>query len=236
MTQNRKYFGMAPRQIGILAGLAAVACLLFVITGWFALRRTFGFFGGSSENTPVVQSTATLIITPTVISTETATPVPYEMLIPDGWTQYRTALVELWLPSEFENAAPGAVSGVSGSSAFLELGLTGATAKSSAYKMSVTISFEPLTSDSLDSFMDVRLSNIPADINMAERRKVLINSTEAYRLMFEGKYNTISVNDLLFILQDGGTVWYVRYSAEINDFYEMLPIFEQSIQTFRFVR
>ena len=84
--------------------------------------------------------------------------------------------------------------------------------------------------------MDVRLSNIPADINMAERRKVFINSAEAYRLMFEGKYNTISVNDLLFVLQDGGTVWYVRYSAEINDFYEMLPVFEQSIQTFRFVR
>ncbi|MEO7841831.1 MAG: hypothetical protein ABIU06_21010, partial [Anaerolineales bacterium] len=114
--------------------------------------------------------------------------------------------------------------------------LTGTVSDSSAYNMIVAVSFEPLTSDSLDTFVDSRLSNIPADINMAERRKILINSTEAYRLMFEGHSNNISTNDLLFVFQDGSVIWYVRYSAEIKEFYEMLPTFEQSIKTFRIVR
>jgi hypothetical protein len=128
------------------------------------------------------------------------------------------------------------VSGISGNSVLLEMALTGATSSPSAYQMFVTVSFEPLTADSLDSFLDSRLSNIPADINMAERRKILINSTEAYRLMFEGHSNNVSTNDLLFVFQDGSVIWYVRYSAEIKEFYEMLSTFEQSVKTFRIVR
>ena len=186
-------------------------------------------------NTPVPQATSTPFIIPTITPTLTSTPVPYEQLIPTGWTQHRTELVELWLPSGFKIASSG-VSGISGNSVLLEMALTGPASDSSAYEMFVTISFEPLTSDSLDTFVDSRLSNIPADINLAERRKILINSTEAYRLMFEGHSNNVSTNDLLFVFQDGSVIWYVRYSAEIKEFYEMLPTFEQSVKTFRIVR
>jgi hypothetical protein len=81
------------------------------------------------------------------------------------------------------------------------------------------------------------LSNIPPEINLAERRKVSVNSTDAYRLMFEGHTsNNVDTNDLLFIFQDGGTVWYVKYTAEITDYYELLSVFEQSVKTFRIVR
>ena len=48
--------------------------------------------------------------------------------------------------------------------------------------------------------------------------------------------NRVHLGDLLFIFQDGGTVWYVKYSAEIADFYELLATFEQSVKTFRIVR
>jgi hypothetical protein len=186
-------------------------------------------------NTPAPQATSTPFVIATITPTLTSTPVPYEQLIPIGWTQHLTALVELWLPSEFKSAGSG-ISGISGNSVLLEMALTGAVSDSSAYEMFVTVSFEPLTSDSLDTFVDSRLSNIPADINMAQRRKMLINSTEAYRLMFEGHSQNVSTNDLLFIFQDGNVIWYVRYSAEIKEFYEMLSAFEQSVKTFRIVR
>jgi len=234
MTENRKYFGVTTAQLGILGGLAAAACLAFAATGWFIFRGGFRF-SQSPANTPVSESTSTPFVIPTITPTLTSTPVPYEQLIPNGWTQHRTALVELWLPSGFKSTSSG-VSGVSGNSVLLEMALTGATSSSSAYKMFVSVSFEPLTSDSLDAFVDSRLSNIPADVNMAERRKILINSTEAYRLMFEGHSNNVSTNDLLFVFQDGSVIWYVRYSAEIKGFYEMLSTFEQSVKTFRIVR
>lgn len=234
MIENRKYFGMTTSQLGILVGLAVAACLVFALTGWFIFRGGVGF-SRSPANTPIPQATSTSFVIPTITPTLTPTPIPYEQLIPAGWTQHRTELVELWLPSEFKIAGSG-ISGISGNSVLLEMALTGTTSDSSAYETFVTVSFEPLTSDSLDTFVDSRLSNIPADINMAERRKIQLNSTEAYRLMFEGHSNNVSTNDLLFVFQDGSVIWYVRYSAEIKEFYEMLSAFEQSIKTFRIVR
>jgi hypothetical protein len=230
--QQRKYFGLTTKQIGILVGLTGAACLLFGLTGWFVFR---GGFSRAPANTPVIVSTSTPFVIPTITPTFTPTPIAYEQLIPDGWVQHRTALVELWLPSEFENSGQG-VSGISGNSVLLEMALTGETSSSSVHKIFVSVSLEPLNSDSLDTFLESRLSNIPVDVNLTERRKILINSTEAYRLMFESNNNNVLTNDLLFVILDGNTIWYVRYSAQINEFYEMLPAFEQSIKTFRIVR
>src|SRR5262245_15540481 len=236
MTKDRKYLGMTVQQLGILAGLAVLACLIFGVTGGLALRGGLGLFSRLSALTPITQAPSTANIIPTITPTETQTPIPYEQLIPYGWTQHQTQLIELWTPPDFKNAAPGIVSGVAGNSVFLNLALVSSTNKS-GYPTSVSVSYEPFTANTLDEFLDVKLSNIPPEINMVEKRKVSINSAEAVRLMFESKTETsLNVNDLLFIFQDGGTVWYVKYSAEISDFYERLPEFEESIKTFRIVR
>ena len=102
MQQNRKFFGMTPLQLGILAGLAGAACLLFGLAGWFVLRGKSGLLARAPENTPVPRATSTLIVIPTLTPTQTPTPVPYEMLIPSGWEQFKTGLVEIWLPSSFK--------------------------------------------------------------------------------------------------------------------------------------
>ena len=237
MKQDSKYFGMTTQQIGILAGLAALACCICSVTSVFALRRGLsGLFPPAPVNTPVILPTSTIVVTPTLALTATPTPVPYDQLIPAGWTQYKTTLIELWLPDGFKNAGPGAVGGVSGNAVIVELALV-STSKTYIHKPTVSVSYEPLLSNTLEEFVDLKLSNIPPEIIVAERRKVFINSGDAYRLMFEGHTgNNVDTNDLLFIFQDGGTVWYVKYSAEITDYYELLPVFEQSINTFRTVR
>ena len=238
MTQNRKYLGMTVPQLGILAGLAGIACLLFCVTGGLTLRSGLGMLSrsfGSLEPTPTALPTSTRVIIPTVTSTERPTPVPYEQSIPNGWTQHKTQLIEIWLPPDFKNAAPGVASAIAGETVFLELAQV-STINNSGYPTSMSVSYEPLTAATLDEFLDVRLSNIPPEINMVENRKISINSREAVRLMFESKTDSnLNVNDLLFIFQDGGTVWYVKYSAEITDFYERLPEFEESVKTFRMV-
>ena len=234
MTENRKYFGMTASQLGILGGLAGVVCLLFGLTGWFVLRGGFGF-SRSPANTPIVESTATQFVIPTVTPTVTPTPIPYEQLIPIGWTQHRTVLVELWLPPAFETGESKLLSQTA-RVAILELALTGRTSKSSLYQMLVTVSYEPLVGDSLDSFLTAEIGKLPADVRVAERRKVSVGSADAIRFVFETRSNNIDVNDLAYAFLDGGTVWYVEYVAQINEFYDMLPIFEQSAKTFRVVR
>src|SRR5262245_54617380 len=129
--QEQKYFGLTTKQIGILAGLAGVACLIFGLLGWSVFRRGFS---RAPANTPVVISTSTPFVIPTITPTVTSTPVPYEQLIPEGWVQHRTALVELWLPSQFENTGQG-ISGISGNSVLLEMALTGTASETSANKI-----------------------------------------------------------------------------------------------------
>jgi hypothetical protein len=235
MKQHRKYFGMTVLQIGILAGLAGAACLLFGLAGWFALRGKSGFFARAPQSTPIAQATSTMIVIPTLTPTLTSTPIPYELLIPDGWRQFKTGLVEIWLPSNFK---PGDAKLLSDSTnlAIPELIMSGASSKSSLYQMLVTTSYEPLSSNSLDAFLDDKIAKFPADIRVAERRKVSVNSTDAVRFVFETRSHNIDLDVLAYVFLDGNTVWYVEYAAQINEFYEMLPTFEESVNTFRIVR
>jgi hypothetical protein len=235
MMQDRKYLGMTLRQAGILAGLAVAACILLSVAFRLALRTGMNMLSGPPESTPVMGSTSTPFLLPTLSPTATLTPVPYEALVPEGWDQHKTALIELWMPSDFKNAAPGIVSGVAGNTVILDMALVATSGKSS-YPRSVSVSYEPLTSNSLDEFLEIKLSNIPSESNLAVHQKVTINSIEATRLMFESQSGSLYLNDLLFVIQDGATVWYVKYSAEISEFYEMLPVIEESIKTFRMVR
>ncbi len=233
MTQDRKYLGMTTSQIGILAGLTVVACLLFGVTGGLVFRRALnGLFAPKQVMTPTSMPTSTIAVTPTITPTETPTPIPYEALIPLGWTQHKTQLMEIWMPPEYKNAAPGVVAGVAGDAVFLNLALV-STVKTSGYPTSLSVSYEPLTANTLDEFLKVKLSNIPPDANLVENRKVTINGKEAVRLTFEGKNDNLDTNDLLFVFQDGGMVWYVKYSAAIKEFYDLMPYFEESIKTFR---
>ena len=207
MQQNNKYFGMTPIQIGILAGLAGTACLLFGLAGWFALRGGFNRVPDASQAPPLSQSTATPWAIASPASTGTATPIPYENLIPSGWMQFKTGLVELWLPAEFQPADPQLFNN-SSNTAIGELILTGSQSDSSLYQMLVIVSYEPLTADSLDVYLDAEVAKLPADIRVAERRKVTLNGTETVRFVFETRYNNnVDVNDLTSVFLDGGTIW-----------------------------
>jgi hypothetical protein len=235
MQQNRKFFGMALSQLVILAGLAGAVCLLFGLAGWFVLRGKSGLLARVPENTLVPRATSTMIVIPTLTPTQTPTPIPYEMLIPSGWKQFKTGLVEIWLPSSFK---PGDAKLLSDwtNLAVPELILSGATSKTSLYQMLVTVSYEPLTSEALDAFLDSKTAKFPTEVRVAERRKVSVNSTDAVRFVFETRNNNIDIEVLAYVFLDGSTVWYVEYGAQINEFYEMLPTFEDSVKTFRMVR
>ena len=171
--------------------------------------------------------TATPFVLPTLTPTATLTPVPYEQLIPAGWKQFKTTLVEIWLPPDFKSTTKDADE---------ELAALSANSKNSLYKMRVSIGYKPLVGDSLDAYLDNEIAKLDPALRVVDRKKVSVNSTEAVRIMAEGRIQTVDVNELVYMFQDGGTVWAVTYVAQINEFYDMLPSFEQSAKTFRIVR
>lgn len=235
MQLKDKYFGMTPTQLGILAGLAVTVCLLFGLAGWFVLRGGFNRFSEAPQSAPVSQSTATPWVIPSPVPTGTVTPIPYEELVPAGWTQHKTGLIEIWMPPQFEVGDPQLFND-STNTAMHELALTGLRSEASLYRTLVLVSYEPLTASSLDAHLDAEVAKIPAGIRLSDRRKVTLNTTEAVRFMLETRIDNLDFNDVTYVFLDGSTVWYVEYMAQINEFFEMLSVFEKSALTFRVVR
>jgi hypothetical protein len=232
------FSGMTRGQVSILAGMA-VFLLLFMCVGWLIVSRGFGGGLGLSapEQSPTVPPTVTpvLVIQPTLTPTITPTPLPYEQLIPAGWNQYETSLVEIWLPSNFKLADSRTVNTTAGF-ALPELLIAEVPSKSSAYTMLVAVSYDLLTGDSLDKFLDAKFPSLPYQARVSDRRTVYVNTVEARRIVVEFRINNIDYNDMVYVFLDGQTVWYVEYVAQISEFFDNLPIFEQSIQTFRTVK
>lgn len=233
--QDRKYWGMTTTQIAILAGLAAMTCLLFAVAGWLILRGGLGSAAPAPQDTATPQPTATPFVIPTVTPTPTLTPVPYEMLIPEGWVQFKTALVEIWLPKGFKQQKPKPSDNFSDTMT-VELEVVQAPSKTLLNPVVVLVSYEPLVAPSLDAYVEGLPSQLSADVRVAAKRKVNINSVDAMLVMLEMKNNGEEVNDQVYVFLDGSTVWFVQYITQINQFYEMTPTFEQSVKTFRMVR
>jgi hypothetical protein len=231
---NKKYFGMTVTQLGILAGLAGLAFLLFCIVGWLVIGR--GLRAAQIvPPTPSPFATATLVVLPTPTSTLAPTPIPYETLIPAGWVQFKTPLYEIWLPAGYKNAqADHLVTGL-GNKPILDLSLNGKYTSKSPNKISVTVAYEPMTGASFDQFLNERLVALGPVVS--ERSQVDLNTVPAVRLIFTGrKGNNTDINELTYVVLDGGTVWYVQYTAELTEFYNLLTTFESSARTFRMAR
>lgn len=232
------FSGMTRGQIGILAGMA-VFLVLFLCVGGLIVARGFGggLLPSAPDQPPTIAPTVTpmLVIQPTLTPTITPTPIPYEQMIPAGWNQYKTSLVEIWLPSNFKLADNRTVN-ITAGFALPELLVAEVPSRSSAYTMLVGVSYDMLTGDSLDKFLDAKFPSLPYQARVSDRRTVYVNTVEARRIVVEFRINNIDYNDMVYVFLDGQTVWYVEYVAQINEFFDNLPIFEQSIQTFRTVK
>ena len=233
------FFGdMTRTQIGVLAGMVVMLVLFLCIGGWFAMIRSSdepGLLAPAQIPTTAPTVTSAVVITPSVTPTITLTPIPYEQLIPADWKQYKTSLVEIWLPSNF-SASTKRTSDFTNNFFGTELIMNEVSSKSSAYRMQVAVTYDLMTGDSLDTFLESKFPHIPYQARITDRRTVFVNSQEARRVVIEFKLNNVDYNDMVYVFLDGSTVWYVQYISEITEFFDNLPIFEQSIKTFRTVK
>jgi hypothetical protein len=236
MDLNKKYFGMTVTQLGILAGLAVLVLLLFCIVGWLVLgKMRGGGFASVPTAAPTTQPTPTLMPTPAVTFTPAPTAVPYESLIPAGWAQYRTALYEIWMLPGYKTTTTTSVlvTGLGGSP-IVDMSLRGATSSKAANKIYMTVSYEPMNADTFDNFIMQRLTSL--GLAPSERSKVTLNTVPAVRIVFSGRKGNTDINELTYVILDGTTIWYIQYTAEINDYYNMVGNFESSAKTFRLVK
>jgi hypothetical protein len=192
-------------------------------------------------------------VLPTLALTETPTQIPYEQRIPPGWKQFKTELVEIWLPAEFEAGdihqlleesrqsyeelgIQELIDYNAGDKSIVNLITTDEISGSPLYRTITAISYEPLTEESLDVFIQKKVSELPSMLTVAGRKTVQMESNEAIQLVYEMRVGNLHINSVDYVLLDGMTVWVVSYSAEITEFFQQLPNFEKSIQTFRIVR
>jgi hypothetical protein len=232
---DKKYLGMTVMQLGILGGLAGLAFLLFCIIGWMVIGRGVG--GAQAVlPTPSLLVTATQIVPPTPTPMPpTSTPLPYETLIPIGWVQYKSPLYEIWLPAGYKNATPEHLVMGLGNKPIVDLALRGSYTTKSPNKIYVTVAYEPMIANTFDEFLNQRITALGTTVS--ERSRVDLNSIPAVRLVFTGrKGNNSDINELTYVILDGTTVWYVQYTAELTEFYNLLTTFESSAKTFRMVR
>jgi len=235
MDGERKYFGMTMMQVGIIGGMVVVLLVLVCVGGYMVLRNR----GQSASTQPMFTIaptvTSVVVVQPTMTTTPLPTSLPYEQLVPAGWNQYKTPLVEIWLPNNFKLADKKTQNTSAGFST-PELLITEIPSKSSAYNMLVGVSWEVMTGDSLDTFIQDQFPALPYQAHVSDYRTVYVNSVEARRIVLELRVNNTDINDMVYVFQDGNTVWYVEYIAQIAEFFDNLPVFEQSIKTFRPVK
>jgi hypothetical protein len=232
---DKKYLGMTVMQLGILAGLAGLAVLLFCIVGWLVISRG----ARAAQVLPPTSTplpTATRIVLPTATPSPAPTPIPYETLVPPNWDQYKSALYEIWLPKGYKNDKTNHLVNGLGVEPIVDLSLVGRFTSKSPNRIYVTVSYEPMTGDSFDKFLNDRL--IALGPIVSERSRVDLNATPAVRLVFTGRKgnNNTDINELTYVILDGTTIWYVQYTAELTEFYNLLTTFEASAKTFRMVR
>ena len=232
MNEDGKLFGMTRKQIGILAGMAGALLLLVCIGGvLIVLGGGFGF-SGSSGPTTVPTVTSVVVTPPTLTPTITPTPIPYEQLIPVDWNQYKTSLVEIWMPGNFRLADRN-TEDITANFGVPDLLLAEVPSNASAYTMLVGVSYDVAAGDSLDEVLDAKSLNMPYQARISDRRTVYVNTLEARRLIIEFRINNIDYNNMVYVIQDGSTIWYVEYVAQIAEFFDNIGVFEQSILTFR---
>jgi len=93
----------------------------------------------------------------------------------------------------------------------------------------------------LEQYVKTGLTGLPKNIRVLEKGIVLLDGIEAGRTLVEisdmgafGKVGSVLNNSLQFNIKGNGVFWNLTYSVAPGELGSHLPIFDQSVRTFRF--
>ena len=201
--------------------------------------------------TPLPSDTPETPLTPTPAAAPETTPAG--SAIPPGWTEFRQDGVALWLPPSYFGAGTGpnldrVVETVralgpefEGLAALIEanpdaylLWAFDSNFGTSGFLTNVNVTTEQLPSDvSLEAYLDTVDRQLPDSIQVLERDIVPLTGTRAGRLVLQWSVQEAPIKQVAYVVKAGLTIYSVTYSTAASEFDERLPVFEQSIRTFR---
>lgn len=253
--RTKRYFGMTIIQLAILGCLAFVACGTVAGGLLFASSSTIGggialFPSPAPSATPLPTSTPFLTATPA--PTSTATLIPYEELIPPGWNQHTTTILELWVPPQF-NSINIDVERQATIDLYRDLGYEDyaedlennpsayvfwfkhSDPGSNLFTPNINIGPALMTAADLDTYLNQAYADGPQEFVVVNRQEFAVGNYEARRWLLEANLNNIYIGVAQYAIFDGTDVWFITGGSHFNEFYSWLPEFDKVARTFRLI-
>lgn len=202
--------------------------------------------------------------TPTPLPpTETPTPLPpTETPLPSptpegfpGWKKFEGGGIELWLPEDFEGGdlskdldlileTIGEISTefeeymeiVAQNKEMFVLYAIDIDLSDLTFVTNVNVThFETLSAVQIGDVLEASLSQLPEFMVVTDAEILTVAGYDASKLVLQYPLEGVEIAQAIFTIKDGGGFWTVAYTTSGSKFAEMLPIFEQSISTFKIV-
>lgn len=262
--KKKRYLGMTGTQLGILGGAAAVALLLVCVLSWVMLSASApasaqptAVAATEIPSTPTLQVVESPTSLPATPLPEVATSVP-----PGGWLEFQTQGATLWLPDSFVggdmvnkkqdtinkiNALgkfyKNAVSAMKSAGPEVLLWAVDKTRKQTDIITTVTVEHTTSTEDTsvdeyIRSYLDSSIGGTPVAmvLTVNETKKMTLLGRDARRLIYSETYANHWVTIVSYYIKDGADIWEVDYLLIPDEYFDMLPVVEQSIHTFNLLK
>ena len=249
MNSGKRYFGMTLAQIGILAGLALVACVVIGVLGSLMLN--------AFPATQQVEPTYTLQPSPTPVVTSTAwptvTPVP-------NWQEYSFVggQARIWLPASYIGGEPSTssemikenlrttfddeafASDIEGLLAIPEIAFFAFDTEFDTSARFMHVGLEALDPDldlSMDYYLNRMMDNFTgASDRVVERQIVQLDHYQAGKLAIESKVPAGDVEkfvtSVIYMVRVEDTMWFITFRTGRDEYVSQQPIIEASVNSF----
>jgi hypothetical protein len=190
-------------------------------------------------------------VPPTATPEPTDTPEPTVAAI-EGWERFEGGGAELWLPASYVGGDESQLDAIietlrslgpefeqmaqmleQSPSAFA-LWAFDSKVGDTGFLTNVNVVTERVPSDvTLETYLELFTRQLPGQFRVVAQGIVPLDTYEAARYLLEFTLQGVQGEQVMYLIKSGNTMWAVTYSTGAGEFDRRLPIFEQSIRTFK---
>ena len=242
----QRILGMTVPQWTVLGGLFLLVCCIVVSGYWWLSSMVASAY--EAPDLPLMDMTPLPTLTPqpteTLVPTLTPTPISYQSLIPPDWKWFKPEAapgMEIWLPSTYvhqtekERQASTPIYDIEAARPIMALKDT----TKSPYLVFTTFeaSVRPVFANNLDEMIDTEFGALMRSGRLLERHEFIFIAADypARRLIIDITVNGVNAGMAIYVVQVRGDLYYLGFVTAFNELYTRLPVFDQTMQTFRVV-
>ncbi len=92
---------------------------------------------------------------------------------------------------------------------------------------------EIISSMTLETYLELAVKKFPAQFQLIGQEFISLDGYEAGATTVEFTLPSGSGKQILYTIKNGAMIWNVTFSTGVDEFEQRLPVFEQSIKTFK---